>query len=121
MRRRELQGGDLFEFLKIHLKVLDMHRELKEATKAWDLLIISPAFRGMLVECESSGKAILGFGASTFVSDSFAKDEISKPRRGLNGRIIDSLLRGGNAILSKSGIADENTHGGLNVVTLSRR
>src|SRR5438552_2466266 len=67
-----------------------------EALRAWKKLIQSRAFNSEVIEVVPPVNAhrIVGFGASVFVSPTFAQDEISNPRPGLNARIIASIACG---------------------------
>jgi hypothetical protein len=60
-----------------------------------------------------AGHRIVAFGASAFVSQEFAYQEISNPRPGLNGRVIASIDARRPVVLNEAELRSQNTYGGL--------
>jgi len=60
-------------------------------------------------------------GASVFVDEAFAENELNDPRPGLNGRVTGSQLGQGSLAFSRERIAEANSSGGVNVAILTAR
>jgi hypothetical protein len=90
------------------------------AIKTWRALIRFPAWTSGVIEAPKpiGGHRIVGFGGDVFVSRAFADAEISKPRPGLNSRLIASIDSGETAVLSESEVRAGNTRGGLDMAIL---
>jgi hypothetical protein len=94
---------------------------------AWNALSRSCSFQSGVVEADPpiAGPRLLGFGASVFVQRTFADDELSNPRPGLNARIIASIDRasidrGRPAPLNDAELRSSNTDASLDLVILIR-
>jgi hypothetical protein len=93
------------------------------ARRLWADLLPAPGFKGAAVTGRDSlGRPQLyAFGASVFVDDAFACQELEMPRPGLNGRVAKSIRARNNIVFSRSKIAAANGGSGLNVVVLAGR
>ena len=94
---------------------------LQKALAAWRWMLNSPSFEGAVFEANTPGsrRRIVGFGSSTFVSASFADDEVENPRPGLNARIVASIVNQHPVLLDYEQLRHANTHGQLQVVVLT--
>lgn len=92
-----------------------------EACRAWHDLFSWPGFNGAAIEKHIPGRPSerLGFGASVFVSEAFARQEINHPRPGLNGRVLAEFTRHSGNVLGPQQIAEDNAAEGLNVLIFS--
>jgi len=90
------------------------------ALEAWRSFIGNASFNSAVIESDHriSGDRIVGFGASLFVSAPFAIEEASKPKPGLNARIMTSIACNRSVVLSEDELRYQNTYGGLHVVFL---
>jgi hypothetical protein len=90
------------------------------ASEAWRKLLDSRSFLNAVIESEHpiAGHRIVGFGASVFVSPVFAAQEVSRPKPGMNARIIASIASNQSVVLTEDELRYENTCGGLHVVFL---
>jgi hypothetical protein len=121
MTRREFHKRDLFECLNVEPGRIGVELVGRErALAAWRRLICVPHFCSGVVEADSpfGGSRIIGFGASVFVLQAFADDEVFKPRPGLNARIIASMDSPRPVVLNNAELRSGNTHGDLNLVVL---
>lgn len=93
------------------------------AWNAWRNLLSWPGFNGAVVEKRTPGRPAERFaaGASVFVSEAFAHEEISNPRPGLNGRVLAEFTRRTGNVLAPQQIAEDNASDGLNVLVLFGR
>jgi hypothetical protein len=93
------------------------------ALEAVHLIMESPSFAGVVVEIADSatGASLIASGASLFLKEQFALDELSRPRAGLLQRILSAELAGNPVVLSQAEIAEANATVGLNAATLWAR
>lgn len=93
----------------------------QKAIAAWRWMLNSPSFEGAVFEAETpaSGRRIVGFGSSSFVSSSFANDEVENPRPGLNARIVASIVNQHPVLLDYEQLRYANTYGQLQVAVLT--
>jgi hypothetical protein len=121
---RKLKPRDLERGMEIHPRLFgDRIASHEAARKLWRELLASPGFNGVAIvgNGASEHERWYGFGASVFVPDAFAREELNQPRPGLNGRIAGSILKGDSIAFDRYGIARENSGEGLNVVVLAGR
>jgi DNA-binding NarL/FixJ family response regulator len=92
----------------------------ERALSAWKALVTTTAFRSLVIETPKpiAGHHIVGFGASAFVSQEFAREETSNPRPGLNQRIIAGIDSHCSVVLTDAQLRKQNTYGGLCLVVL---
>jgi len=100
---RTIQKSDLgacFEIYSLAIAGVNW----SEAVHNWKLLIDSAGFKGVVVEDHhpSRSATIVGFGASVFVSENFAQQEIRNPRSGLPGRVLCNFAARGGAFYRSS-------------------
>ncbi|HWB85940.1 MAG TPA: hypothetical protein VG675_17490 [Bryobacteraceae bacterium] len=118
---RKTTAKDLAECLQLRPEKRGAENiDNQRATEAWfQLFELTYASKSALVEMHRQGNVeIVGFGFSAFVKESFAESEVSGPRPGLNGRIIESIDRGRPVIASYREVRDANTRGTLQQVIL---
>lgn len=68
---------------------------------------------------QETGRPVLGFGSSVFVTPEFIEAETRNPSPGINSRIIASVSAGQSVILDRQRVARGNGEAGLDVVFLS--
>lgn len=92
----------------------------ERALAAWKALITRSAFRSLVIETAKPilGHRIVGFGATVFVAQEFAREEMSNPRPGLNDRIISSIDSRRSVVLTDAQLRRQNTDGSLWLVVL---
>jgi hypothetical protein len=90
------------------------------ALAVWRSLIGNASFNSAVIESGGriASRRIVGFGASLFVAAPFAMEEASKPKPGLNARIMASIDCNRSVVLSEDELRHQNTYGGLHVVFL---
>jgi len=91
------------------------------ALAIWNELLRSRALISGVIETAlpDSGRRILGFGSSVFVTPEFMDLETRSPRPGINSRIIASVASGKPVVLGQRDIARANAGTGLDAVFLS--
>jgi hypothetical protein len=91
------------------------------ALQAWKMLLTYPFFSSAVLESDPPirGHRLVGFGASVFVSQSFARAEIASPCADINSRILASIHSGRSVLADRSEVAASNANGGLDVVVLA--
>jgi hypothetical protein len=92
----------------------------ERALSAWKTLITRSAFRSLVIETAKPilGNYIVGFGATVFVSQEFAREEMSNPRPGLNERVISGIDSRRSVVLTDAQLRRQNTDGSLCLVVL---
>jgi hypothetical protein len=118
---RDLRDEDLTECLEINpVRIGDELVGRARATEIWKTLSRSPSFNSTVIEPAQpiKGHRIVCFGCAAFVTQAFARAELSNPRHGLNSRIIASIDSGQSVVLSESELRSGNTIGGLDMVIL---
>jgi DNA-binding CsgD family transcriptional regulator len=94
-----------------------------QALCVWEQLLQSPGFKGAVVEDHRSSERanIVGFGASVFVSDDFAQQEMRNAEPGLLARVISDFVAHKRSVLSLEHIGFDNAENGLNLLVLAGR
>lgn len=118
---RGLREEDLAECLSLDVARIGVETVGHDrAIGVWRNLMRSRSFNAAVIEADPpiGCHRIVGFGASVFVSRTFAEAEISNPRPGLNARIIDSIDAGQPVVLSEAQLRSANAAGGLDLVIL---
>ena len=121
MGRRSVREADLAECLALHPPA--MGHELigrNRAVHVWRTLLEHPSCNFVIIEFKepTPGCKTAGFGASAFVSRAFVEEEISRPRPGLNARIMASIAAGAPVVLTETELRHANTYDGLHLVIL---
>jgi hypothetical protein len=121
---RRPKAEDLDLFLRVHPETLGL--ETVAASKAphvWRRLLSAAGFKGAVVTGSKmpAAEPVNGVGASVFVDEHFAQNELNDPRPGLNGRVVSSQLGEGSLAFSRDKIASANSSDGLNVAILTGR
>lgn len=95
----------------------------KQALCIWEQLLQSPAFKGAVVEDHRPGgrAKIVAFGASVFVSEDFAQQQMRDVKPGLHARVISHFVAHKSSILSLEHIGFDNAEDGLSLVVLAGR
>jgi len=90
------------------------------AIAAWKKLIQARSFSAAVIDADrpTADHRIIGFGAGVFVSPSFAEEELSNPRPGLNARLIAGIDAGQPAVLGDAELRSRNTKGGLDILII---
>ena len=90
------------------------------ARRVWNDLPDHPSFHATVIEAERPirGYTIVGCGLGVFVSSAFVDGEITKPRPGLNSRLIAGIVSGEPILLSREAIGAGNAGQGLDFVNL---
>jgi hypothetical protein len=107
---------DLEECLGVHTAHIGRESVGHErALSAWRALVKSTAFNAVAIETGEpiAGHRIVAFGASAFISQEFASQEILNPSPGLNGRVIASIDARRPVVLNEAELRSQNTYGGL--------
>lgn len=88
--------------------------------QVWQVLIESPAASAVVVEADQpvGGSRVVGFGCGVFVSEDFAARELADPRPGVSARVIESLVTGKSALLSRKQVGQGNSGAGLDFIIL---
>jgi hypothetical protein len=113
--------SDLEASLEIQPKYLgDALVGRQAALDAWGQLLGQRASTMTVVEANPSIGAhrIIGFGASVFVSPSFADAELAHPRPDVNSRVIARIQRHEPVLASRSEIAWANAENGNDITIL---
>ncbi len=84
----------------------------------WLRLLQSPAFNAVVISRPDRPRHCVGFGASVFVSSSFATDERTNPRPGLNARLIAAVDADQSVVLTAGELARGNAAGNLSLLIL---
>jgi hypothetical protein len=92
---------------------------LADIKRAWMRLLRDDVLNGCVIEMRGARiGAVVGFGASVFVSDEWAAHARSGRDPYLSARTLRLELEGGSPILRPRAIARDNDAGGLNVLIL---
>ncbi|HXE11751.1 MAG TPA: hypothetical protein VN788_08955 [Verrucomicrobiae bacterium] len=118
---RKTRPSDLAHCLALHpakngAEIVGRARVLEGWRK---LLEMRHATRSAVVEIHTKGRAeLVGFGLASFVKEDFVRDEVQKPRPGLNSRLIDSVVNGNPVVATYAEVREANTRGDLHQVIL---
>jgi hypothetical protein len=85
---------------------------------AWLQLLQSPAFHAVAISRPDRPRHCVGFGASLFVSSTFATNERTNPRPGLNARLIAAVDARRPVLLSPEDLARGNADANLSLLIL---
>jgi len=84
----------------------------------WLRLLQSPAFNAVAICRPQARHHCVGFGASVFVSCNFAMKERTRPRPGLNARLMAAVDAGEGVVLTAQELARGNAEGTLSLLIL---
>src|SRR5215831_10057669 len=118
---RPITEADLSECLQIQPACIgDQIVGRTTALRVWRALLDGPAFQANVIESERplAGHKIVACGMGVFVTSAFADEEISKPRPGLNSRIIAGIASGGSVVLTRAQIGTGNAGEGIDFVNM---
>lgn len=120
MTWREVCEADLLECLGIQPRHWgDEIVGRSQALLVWRELVRSRMFNSVVLEAElEPSLGILGFGASVFVTETFASNELAHPRPCLNSRIIESIASRRSVVLTEPALASANSRSPADVVIL---
>ncbi len=124
MEWRRPKPEDLDLFLRVHPEPLGPETVADgQADRIWRRLLSAPGFQGAVVARNQShgAESVAAAGASVFVDESFAQNELNDPSPGLNGRITASQLGVNSLAFHRDKIAEANSSGGVNVAVLTGR
>lgn len=124
MEWRRPKTEDLDLFLRVHPETLGPEAvAARQALQIWRSLLKAEGFQGAVVTGSTglAAEPISGVGASVFVDESFADNELIDPRPGLNGRVVSSQLEENSVAFNRDKIAEANSSGGVNVAILTGR
>jgi DNA-binding CsgD family transcriptional regulator len=118
---RPLRKADLSHCLETQPACLgDQIVGRNKALRVWRSFLDNPSFQATVIESERpiAGHKIVACGMGVFVAASFADQEISDPRPGLNSRIIAGVAAGEPILLSRAEIGEGNAGEGLDFVNM---
>jgi hypothetical protein len=118
MEWREANAEDLVECLAIEPRMWgDEIVGRERALEVWRSLTRSLACNSAVVETGGSKKKRVAFGFSVFVTPEFMDGELQNPWPGINGRILESAVRGEPVVRAESSLCGSND--ALDVVVMS--
>jgi len=121
---RRIEEGDLAACFKVQPAAFgDEYTSRDGALSAWNVLLASPAFDGVVVEADTGfvRSQIVGFGAAVFVGSDFIDAELRDPRPYLTARVIASVAAKQSVVLSEARMGLCNREGGVDMVVLASR
>jgi hypothetical protein len=113
---RKMANCDLEECIGVNIAGIGQEIVGRErAFSSWKVLVESPSFSGVMLETPD---LVSTHRVVVFVSEEFAKREITNPAPGLNARIVASIDAGRPVVLTEAELRYRNTFGGLCQVVL---